>query len=137
MPTAKSTVAIKNQTSARRGNPQAASPESFTKRALYKQNQFGKSNAARGGASPRLIHAANDSVGQPVVFSIQHLLRQSIALAVRVMMETAEVSFDAQPGGAAEIIDQRQQFFVVSAAGEQAVGSGAGGRHGEQFRADV
>ena len=71
------------------------------------------------------------------MFAVQHLLRQPIALAVRIMTEPVEVPFDAQAGGSTEIINQRQQFICVPAPGDQGIGSGAGRRDGEQLRTDV
>src|SRR6266480_4444176 len=85
----------------------------------------------------RSINATNDPFLQPVMFAVQHRLRQPIALAVRVMTEGMEVSFDAKAGGSTEIIYQREQFTRVPPARDQGIGPGAGSGDGEYLRADV
>src|SRR5207302_8956290 len=79
----------------------------------------------------RLIHAANNPLAQPIMFAVQHALRQPIALAVSIMTEGVEVPFDAQAGRTTEIIDQRAPFICVPASSNQSCGSSAGSRDRE------
>src|SRR5438876_10328560 len=83
----------------------------------------------------------HDVVFQKLIFAGQDLLGETVAAAVGVVAKTVEGPLDSQPGGAAEIIHQVEQFGVAGCRcrveRQETLGPRAGGGDGIEFSANL
>src|ERR1043166_6692944 len=82
----------------------------------------------------------HDVVFQKLILSPQDLLGETVTAAVGVVPKAVKGPLDSQPGGAAEIIDQVEQFGVAGfgcrRARQETLGPRTGGGDGIEFRTD-